>query len=193
MSNGLQNLTGDFLQPQPLPPVRVVIIYESRAAATRAKAVLYHVAAPFSKEFNFAVEEWSFEMLRHSCVKNLVMQEISTADLVVVSVEHDARIPSEVVYGIMAWHPRADDTAPAVALLWHDEAEPAAEVPVEYLDLHSVAARNGMHLFYGGSKRAAENIDAEFKNFGGRAVRPLSSSGFASGRTLGEVGWGINE
>jgi hypothetical protein len=192
MSNSLHDFSRAFNQAS-VPSIRVVIIYENGASALRAKTMLDRLAGTFRDQFVFDVESWSFDMLRHSCVKNMVMQDSSEADLVVVSIEEDVRIPSEVVYGMAIWHPLAAEHPSAVTLLCHHEGKESVSLPLEYASLRSLTERSGMHFYCGDAERAMESIDTEIKNFGTRAIRPLHAMAYGGGRSMDEVGWGIND
>jgi hypothetical protein len=176
-----------------IPTIRIVIIYENGGAALRAKTVLDAVADRFRDQFVFDIGLWSFDMLKLSRVRNIAMQEASESDLVFISIENDARIPAEVLYGITAWRPLEGEHPSTVALLWYDQGERAARIPVNYSDLRALAEKKGMSLFGGDMEWAEENIAAEVRKLAMRTAEGKPVTAFQHEQSYIEMEWGIND
>ena len=103
--------------------INVVLIYENKQAAIRAKSVLDRVSTSFRNEFIFACGVWSFNMLRFAGLIDVAQREISEADLVIISGQSAARVPPEIVSMINSGRRSEGDRPSAVVVLWDEPSE----------------------------------------------------------------------
>ena len=102
-------------------------------------------------------------MLRYSNLRDVALQELGEADLVVISLEDDARIPSEVINWISPQQVYDDDQPRGVVILWDREGENASELPIVCHSLRPLAKAKGLDLLYDGAEWAGENIGIEIR------------------------------
>jgi hypothetical protein len=184
---------GSVLPSQPSSPIRVVIIYENRDAALRAKKALDRIAISFQNDLAFEIGVWSFGMFRIAQLRDVVMEDAVDADLIVISVETPAAIPPEVMSGITGWCGLKGGNPVALALLANTEGDENAGLANVWSQLKRVASEKSIDVLSGDLRRGglASRRDAQRLR---QMVRPPSPSM----ETISEAPhvderWGLNE
>src|ERR1700756_2533146 len=126
------------------PKLAVVIIYEGRAAAQRAKYFYENLVRDLRGKYVNS-DLWNFPILAISQIGNLASQVAAKADVVILSLRGDAEIPAEIREWIETWSQLIADNDPALVLLVVRHQTSKTCVAVDYLQV--VANKLGIDFF----------------------------------------------
>jgi hypothetical protein len=180
--NSPVDLTG--VRPHGPTPIRIVIVYENRNAALRAKHTLDHVADSFAGEIAFETDVWSFGMFRAPQLRDFVMRDAGKANLVVVAAEGTAAIPLEVMTGLQVGNP------PAVALLTMSNEN--AGLPAIRTQLQLLAREKSFEVVHPEPEPAVDQASRDTRTFSRMVQPPLMEALFEPTHD-DDHRWGINE
>ena len=115
----------------------IVVIYEDAATRDRAVHLCNALAHRFSEELDFEFTWWRFKFLSEPEIARQAARAALEADLIVVSVHHEADLPLEVKAWFERWLSDQQPTEGALVVL-HAPQEPV--VPDQYLRLVALRA-----------------------------------------------------
>src|ERR1700751_5288260 len=127
------------------PKLAVVIIYEGRAAGRRAKYFYENLVRDLRGKYDVNLDLWSFPILAISQIGNLAVQVAAKADVVILSLRGDSKLPAEIGEWIETWPGLTADNDPALVVLVDRRQTSKACATVAYLQ--KVADKAGIDLF----------------------------------------------
>jgi hypothetical protein len=91
-------LSPDLLSGQRSPPplFNVVIMYEDFATGKRAKQGLDYVAEELGDDLEFRHSMWRLDVLQESSLSVMVAPVLAEADLLIISLRGDSRLPAKI-------------------------------------------------------------------------------------------------
>jgi hypothetical protein len=130
------------------PVFKVVIAYETFAAAARARQVSDRLNA----ELNLECDVWNMESLVHRPLRELAAASAAQADVIIIATHRGEALPTCVKDWIEEWLPlKMNGTTALVALLVHND-ETSREPPAVCAYLGRIAERGGMDFISNAGK-----------------------------------------
>ena len=123
----------------------MVIIYEDRAAGHRAKYYYENLICELRGKYDLSLDLWNFPILAISQIGNLAVQVAAKADVVILSLRGDSKLPAEIREWIETWSRLTADNDPALVVLVDRRQTSKASATVAYLQ--KVADKAGIDLF----------------------------------------------
>ncbi len=124
------------------PALKVVIAYETFAAAVRAREISERLTA----ELKSSCDVWSMESLIHLPLRQLAATAASEADIVVIAARNPEALPLHLKDWIEDWLPRKKCGPTALEALFDEERQPPPE-PSSPAYLGLIPERGGMDFF----------------------------------------------
>ena len=126
-------------------PFNVLIMYEDFGTGQRAKRGLDYVVEELGNEFEFRHSMWRLDILQDPKLAEQAAPAFEEADLLIVSISGEGKIPAEVRALIDAWLAgKASRNRALVALL---ETKASAIHSSVYASLAKLARRHGLEHF----------------------------------------------
>jgi hypothetical protein len=91
------------INQSPLTPFNVLIMYEDFGTGKRAKGALDYVAEELGNDFEFRNTMWRLDVLKDPKVNILAAHAFAEADLLMISLRGERRIPAEIRVLIDTW------------------------------------------------------------------------------------------
>ena len=149
-----QTFTTTEYNMETTPALKVVIAYETFAAAVRAKEMSGRLTA----ELNSSCEVGSMESLIHLPLRQLAATGAAEADIVVIASQNPEALPIHVKDWIEDWLPRKKRGPTALVALFDEEREPPQEPSSLGIYLGLIAERGGMDFFSNADDRRLRNF-----------------------------------
>ena len=155
------------------PVFKVVIAYETFAAAARARQVSDRLNA----ELNLECDVWNMDSLVHPPLRELAVAAAAQADVIIIATHGSEDLPMFVKDWIEGWLPRKKSGPTALVALLVDKGETSGEPPALCIYLGRIAERGGMDFVSNaGDWRPTDFQNTEEINPLGREARFMEAS-----------------
>ncbi|MBV9489104.1 MAG: hypothetical protein JO069_05175 [Verrucomicrobia bacterium] len=127
------------------PTFHVIIIYEDRTAARRAKCFFDNFVHELENQCDFDLELWNFQVLAISEIANSAARVAAQADFIIVSLRGRTGLPVETRAWIETWSQLISNRDAALIAL--TDKSPTRVVASTLAYLRGVAYRAGLDFF----------------------------------------------
>jgi hypothetical protein len=126
---------------------KVVIVYESPAAAMRAEEMRDRLATRFERCIDLESDIWDFELLNCPEIREKAAAAAAAADMVIISANGAIELPEQVKAWIECWLPRKHNGQSSLVALLNEDAEFFGEPHLVAAYLREIAGKAGMDFF----------------------------------------------
>ena len=175
------------------PAIGVIIVYEDFHCGLRAMQLYERLTKSFAHDCRFQLNLWKCDILGLPPVAEFAADAAASADLVMISLDRDAKISSKLKTWIEEWAARKTSTDVALVVLVNRAGDSPGGLNSAGGYLRDVARRGGMKFF---ADSAETSCDAEENLVEGephpvrKSVSPLETMAYERNAY---AHWGLNE